>query len=314
MPFALNILKLSQNLNKECTFPDIKNLSQEDQDVLIASCEIGLMGLRPDGIRVKDVYIPNTPVEFNEFVTVYSRMLYDGLYNVPPFSTVLRYSKHLTALKRARLVTDSVIVTKTYVEDMLAKIQANPDLVKRSDAKVDHGVASAEPIQEEVTTSIPTTPTRPKTETQNTSECPLGDTSGDPTDGICYAAKRVGSIANSLYSVETDNAYLFAYKKGLTEAKTIQRAEINSLITRAQFARMVSLFAMNVLHKTPDTSLQCSFTDMRRETQEMQDAATVACQLGIMGRDTSGQPNIIFNPRGYVTQAHVATILSRLLR
>lgn len=235
--------------------------------------------MRPDGIEVKDVFIANTQVEFNEFVAVYSRLLYDGLYNVPPFSTVLRYSRHLTALKKAGLATEPVIVTKTYVESMLAKIQSNLDLVKRPDTKIQHEAASTETSSAQ--TNIPTSTTS-KTEMPNTKECPLGDTSGSPSDGVCYLTTRVGSISNSLYSVETDNAYLFAYKNGITEAKTIQRANVNSLITRAEFARMVSLFALNVLHKMPDTSLACSFADMRRETQEMQDAAILACQLKIM--------------------------------
>ena len=85
------------------------------------------------------------------------------------------------------------------------------------------------------------------------------------------------------------------------------------MITRKQFARMASLFAMNVLHKVPDTSLTCFFMDMERENQEMRNAASTACQLRIMGIDKTGEPNTTFNPDGNLTKAQFGTLLSRLL-
>jgi len=58
-------------------------------------------------------------------------------------------------------------------------------------------------------------------------------------------------------------AYLFAYSKGITDAENIQKANVNGAISRKQFAKMATLFAMNVLGKKPDTSIKCSFTDMK---------------------------------------------------
>jgi hypothetical protein len=77
---------------------------------------------------------------------------------------------------------------------------------------------------------------------------------------------------------------------------------------------MASLFALNVLHKSPETGLNCAFTDMKRETIEMKTSAILACKLRIMGIDKSGQPNTTFNPNGNLTRAQLGTILSRLLR
>lgn len=71
---------------------------------------------------------------------------------------------------------------------------------------------------------------------------------------------------------------------------------------------------MNVLHKTPDNSLTCAFTDMKRETAEMKNSAILVCKLKIMGIDKSGLPNTKFNPNGNLTRAQLGTILSRLLR
>jgi len=151
------------------------------------------------------------------------------------------------------------------------------------------------------------------TVTTSTDYCPLGDKSASTTDGKCYVV-RTGDITSSKYSAETNEAYLFAYSKWITDAATVKSAAVTSLITRKQFAKMASLFALNVLHKTPEIWLNCTFTDMRWETTEMKTSAILACKLRIMGINKSGQPNTTFNPNGNLTRAHLGTILSRLLR
>lgn len=44
-------------------------------------------------------------------------------------------------------------------------------------------------------------------------------------------------------------------------------------------AKMIVNYAINVLGRTLDTTAKCNFTDMSKQTQEMKDYATKACQL-----------------------------------
>gem|GEM_PF-2879909 len=52
------------------------------------------------------------------------------------FSLTPWYENHLTALKKADIVSNPVTITKSYVQSMLAKIQQNPDMIKRSDINI----------------------------------------------------------------------------------------------------------------------------------------------------------------------------------
>jgi hypothetical protein len=58
----------------------------------------------------------------------------------------------------------------------------------------------------------------------------------------------------------------------------------------------------------------CTFTDMQAEDTEMRLYAKIACQLGLMGLDTEGNPTSTFNPNVEVTRAQFGTVLSRALR
>ena len=67
----------------------------------------------------------------------------------------------------------------------------------------------------------------------------------------------------------------------------------------------------------PDTTKACSFDDIANETTEMKLYIKMACQLGLMGRDSNGSGTIqksTFDPLGVVERAQFGTILSRTLR
>jgi hypothetical protein len=77
---------------------------------------------------------------------------------------------------------------------------------------------------------------------------------------------------------------------------------------------MISNYAMNVLDMEPDTTKVCEFDDMWDETQEMQDYAIIACQLGLMWLTWDGiTPAISFNPNTSLDKAQFATVLSRMM-
>lgn len=52
----------------------------------------------------------------------------------------------------------------------------------------------------------------------------------------------------------------------------------------------------------------CEFTDLGTQTEEMQTYIIQACQLGLMGVNTS-----LFNPNDAVSKANFVTIFSRML-
>lgn len=76
---------------------------------------------------------------------------------------------------------------------------------------------------------------------------------------------------------------MFAHKHGITTMETCMKARTMDTITRAETAKMISSFAMNVLEKTPDATAKCSFSDLASMDDEMANYAVTACQLGLMG-------------------------------
>jgi len=120
--------------------------------------------------------------------------------------------------------------------------------------------------------------------------------------------KLSGNILNSPYSLELNNAYLYAYDIGITTMATIQNANMEWNLIRAHMAKMMVNYAIKVLGKTINTWATCTFTDLAGQTTEMKNYALWSCQLGLMG-----QWGTSFDPNGEVTRAQFGTILSRAL-
>jgi hypothetical protein len=78
-------------------------------------------------------------------------------------------------------------------------------------------------------------------------------------------------------------------------------------------AKMASEFAIKVIGLTPDESKTCEFSDIDKESPELQYYMRLSCKLGIMGLDYYGDPDIVFNPNYVVTRDQFVTILSRIL-
>ncbi|MDR3169210.1 MAG: hypothetical protein LBU27_05665 [Candidatus Peribacteria bacterium] len=98
---------------------------------------------------------------------------------------------------------------------------------------------------------------------------------------------------------------------------TFEKARISDAITRAEMAKMISVFATEVLHKIPDTEkIKCGqFSDLSTATEELQTYIITSCQLGLMGMDGDGiGVQKTFFPTRTITRAEAGTILSRLLR
>lgn len=128
-----------------------------------------------------------------------------------------------------------------------------------------------------------------------------------------YANPLPPSIKNSTYPKERNDAYLRAYGLGITTVPNIEKSEMNAPLFRKFAAKMASEFALNTVGLIPDENKPCKFSDIRKETPELQYYIQLSCKLGIMGLDYYGDPDTVFNPNYVVTRDQLATILSRIL-
>ncbi len=110
------------------------------------------------------------------------------------------------------------------------------------------------------------------------------------------------------YSSELQSAYKYAYSRGITTQSSIQTADMNGSLTRSNMAKMMTNYAKEVLGKTANTSLECNFTDIGNQTNELQGYIKEVCQLWLMGQGLTK-----FDPNGIVTRAEFGTVLSRSL-
>ena len=113
------------------------------------------------------------------------------------------------------------------------------------------------------------------------------------------------------YTQEFQEAYEFAHEKWITTMSTIQKADMNGKLTRIAMAKMLSQYAINVLWKTPDATLNNKFNDVSdKRDRDYDDWVTLAYQLWIMWQN---MPWNNFRPDDEVSRAEFATALSRML-
>lgn len=123
----------------------------------------------------------------------------------------------------------------------------------------------------------------------------------------------ITSLHDSNYNKELQDAYIFAYMYGITTKKTIQEAEMDTIITRAEIAKMVSQYAINILWKPTNTGKVCVFQDIWNIVKDLQNNISLSCQLWIMGVQNDLVLNNFYADE-LVNRAQFATILSRALR
>ena len=113
------------------------------------------------------------------------------------------------------------------------------------------------------------------------------------------------------FSKELNNAYVFSYTNWVTTMNSIYSANMNWLLSRIAMAKMLSIYAINVLGKSPNTSRVPNFNDVSDKLdKDYNNWVTLAYQLWIMWQN---MPNNFFRPYDLVTRAEFATALSRLL-
>lgn len=104
--FAVNVLKEKQKIfDSKCKkFKDINTLKNTKKIFTQTSCELGLMGLRADGIHPKEIFEPHKFVSRAEFGTVLSRLLFKKQF--APKQWQKRYESHLNILFKYNILTN----------------------------------------------------------------------------------------------------------------------------------------------------------------------------------------------------------------
>ena len=112
---------------------------------------------------------------------------------------------------------------------------------------------------------------------------------------------------------ESVRAYVFAFDLKITTINNICNANLQGEVTREEFAKFISTYAITVLNKKPDTTRKCAARDLSKTTTEMQTFAKTSCELNIMGLKQDGDPDVTFRPKDRMTRAEVFTALNRLV-
>jgi len=121
------------------------------------------------------------------------------------------------------------------------------------------------------------------------------------------------SLAND-YSVEQKDAYNYAYSQKITTVSSIEKASMNGELTRIAMAKMIANFAINVLWLQPNTSIDCSFSDVPSLLDGQYNyGVTLACQLWLMWIWNDWNKTEKFDPNTVVTRAQFSTAFSRAL-
>ncbi len=141
-------------------------------------------------------------------------------------------------------------------------------------------------------------PVKPKVEVRNYS--------WDALPSLC-------SAEGSSFSEEQNHAYLWACGKDITTIRAISGARLDQPLTRAELAKMMSVYVTKVLGKQPVLTGVAQYPDVDSKMGDLADYIQLAYQLQIMGIHHDGTALTYFEPNKFVTRAEFATVFSRVL-
>ena len=334
--FAEKILKQTPDPDRVCTFNDISWLTTSKQNIIKESCQLWLIPIEKN----KKSFNPNQTANRATFWTMLSRVLrwarYDG---GNPY-----YIDHLNALKAAWIINqidspESRNEIKWYLLNMLKSssnnnfnnTDCNDPTIKslcENNSKLCPSNCKTKTIEKTEEETVKTTEKTEKIQNEQTENSQKNQTNTNtekpaqkdnnsitPAQVVTYKQREQSSwnptdVLQNGYTREINNAYQFAYKNGITTVNNIEKAKINSWLTRIAMAKMLSNYAINILWKKPDTSKWTkNFNDVTtKQNADYDNAVTLSYQLWIMWQWTNN-----FRPNDEVTRAEFATALSRML-
>ena len=128
--------------------------------------------------------------------------------------------------------------------------------------------------------------------------------------GVSMLANVVlpGIASAATPDAELQGAYEWAHDKGVTTMSTFEAANMYGAITRAEMAKMLSVYAVESLGYKADSSKACTFSDIASVKGDLHDYIIESCQLGVMGQGITA-----FRPYDTISRAEFGTALSRVL-
>ena len=121
------------------------------------------------------------------------------------------------------------------------------------------------------------------------------------------------SIQDSQFASEQNDAYLWSCQHNITTMRTIQEARPDQPLTRAELAKIMSVYAMKEYHLKPLRAGVVNYKDVNADLGDLADYIQLAYQLQIMGINADGTPIQAFEPHKLVSRAEFATVLSRVI-
>mgnify|MGYP001681623766 CR=1 FL=1 len=121
------------------------------------------------------------------------------------------------------------------------------------------------------------------------------------------------SIQDSQFASEQNDAYLWACQHNITTMRTIQEARLDQPLTRAELAKIMSVYAMKEYHLKPLITGAVNYKDVNADLGDLADYIQLAYQLQIMGINADGTLMQAFEPHKLVSRAEFATVLSRVI-
>ena len=121
------------------------------------------------------------------------------------------------------------------------------------------------------------------------------------------------STQNSQFTSEQNDTYLWACQHNITMMRTIQEARLDQPLTRAELAKIMSVYAMKEYHLKPFKAEAVNYKDVNADLGDLADYIQLAYQLQIMGINADGTPIEAFEPHKLVSRAEFATVLSRVI-
>lgn len=116
------------------------------------------------------------------------------------------------------------------------------------------------------------------------------------------------------YGQEMFDAYNRAISNWITTKDDINKAKLNTKITRAELAKMMVVFMSWTLEKDPIITGSTVYKDVNKEKLwDLADYVQLAYQYQIMWINADGTPMENFNPNKPVSRWEFATVLSRVL-
>ena len=112
------------------------------------------------------------------------------------------------------------------------------------------------------------------------------------------------------------DAYKRAFENGITTQPSLADARLLDYLTRAELAKMLSIFTLKYTDRQPilDKPFCDTYTDADQVNAELSSYMTTACKLEIMGLHSDGKtPLDAFMPNKHVSRAELVTVLSRVL-